>query len=173
MRRPSDRELMELYDGELSLAEEEELAKVLADDPESRRVVGGLELVGEAVRAWAETTAGPAEEIADRVMARIAAPAPRRRALVRRGRVAAVVVGGLAIAAAVALAIRSSDHGSVSDRVAQVLADKDPGVSVDIEAVDFGGQDGTIYLVQAENDSPTPVVWLEDPEADENDTETL
>jgi ferric-dicitrate binding protein FerR (iron transport regulator) len=171
--RPSERELIKLYDGELSPEEERHIAELLAEDPRSQRVLGGLELVGEAVRAWADDMARPADDIADRVMAAVAATDPPRRLPVRRRRVVAAVAGALAIAASVALVIRVGGHDATSGPAEQASAETDPAASADIEVVDFGDQPGTIFLVQADDDAPTPVVWLDDPEAEEGDTETL
>ena len=166
MSRPSDRDLMQLYDGELSPNEEDSIAKLLAEDPDRQRILGGLELVGEAVRAWADAKSGPADGVADRVMAAVAtADAPRR---LRRRRVVATVAGALAMAAGIALAIGLGSHDGAPGRTEPASAENDSLLSADIEAVDFGGQSGSIFLVQADNDGPTPVVWLEDP-----DTETL
>ena len=176
MSRPSDRDLMRAYDGELSPAEEERIARLLAEDPGSQRILGGLELVGEAVRAWADARSGPADGIADRVMAAVATTDAPKRLPLRRGRVVASV-GALAIAAGVALAIGLGSHDGAPDRTEQASVETDSPLSADIEAVDFGGQFGSIFLVQADNDAPTPVVWLDDseadPEAEEGDTETL
>jgi ferric-dicitrate binding protein FerR (iron transport regulator) len=175
--RPDDRELMQLYDGELSPAEEQRVAELLAYDPSSQRVLDGLELVGEAVRAWADAKAGPADGIADRIMAAVAAADAPRRLPARRRRVVAAAAGALAIAASVAVAIGLRGHDATSGRAVQASGETDSALSADIEVVDFGGQAGTIFLVQADNDAPTPVVWLEDseadPEAEECDTETL
>jgi ferric-dicitrate binding protein FerR (iron transport regulator) len=177
VRPPRDRDLMRAYDGELSPAEEDRIAKLLAEDPGCQRILGGLELVGEAVRAWANAKSGPADGIADRVMAAVAATHLPRRPSVRRRRVVASVAGALAIAAGVALAIGLGSHHSAPGRTTQASAETDSPRSADIEVVDFGGQAGSIFLVQADNDAPTPVVWLEDPDTDpgpeESDTETL
>jgi ferric-dicitrate binding protein FerR (iron transport regulator) len=164
---------MQFYDGELSPAEEQRIATLLAQDPRSRRALDGLELVGEAVRAWADAKAGPADGIADRVMAAIATADPPRRLPVRRRRAVVAVAGALAIAASVAVAIGLGRHDVTSGQAEQASGETDPVPSADIEVVDFGDQAGTIFLVQADNDAPTPVVWLEDPEAEECETETL
>jgi hypothetical protein len=107
-------------------------------------------------------------------MAAVAVSKAPRRLRVRR---VAAVAGALAIAAGIALAIGLESQKSVTGRAEQAAGETDSALSADIEVVDFGGQPGSIFLVQADNDAPTPVVWLEDPEAapdaEECDTETL
>jgi hypothetical protein len=177
MNRPSDRDLMRAYDGELAPAEEQRIARLLAEDPGSQRILGGLELVGEAVRAWADAKSGPADGIADRVMAAVAAADVPKRRSARQRWVVGSVAGALAIAAGVALAIGLRSPGGAPGWAEQASVETDSLLSADIEAVDFGGQPGSVFLVQADDNAPTPVVWLEDPEADrdaeECDTETL
>ncbi len=177
MNRPSDRDLMRAYDGELSPAEEERLARTLAEDPGARGILAGLDLVGEAVRAWADAKSGPADGVADRVMTAVAASNTTKGPPPRRRWVAVSMAGALAIAAGVALTIGLGSPSGSPGWAEQASLETDALLSADIEAVDFGDQPGSVFLVQAEDNAPTPVVWLEDPEADpdneECDTETL
>ncbi|HVU03744.1 MAG TPA: hypothetical protein VHE30_18425 [Polyangiaceae bacterium] len=168
--------LMKHVDGELEPSEADSVRRLLAESGEARALVRDFERVGHLVRAVADERGRAADGIADQVFARLPEPepAPRRARVVALAPVAALA---LAAAAAVALLVRPVPRTSVpvaepSAQEVAVLpsvlapapADEDPAegdTGAAIESVDFGAQNGSIFMV-ASGPQVTPVVWLSD-----------
>ncbi|MCA9627965.1 MAG: hypothetical protein KC766_09875 [Myxococcales bacterium] len=175
----SPRELMLLHDGELDPDAESEALERLRVDENAQAQLAGLEQLGDFLREAERAAAEPSfSSLADAVLERLDEPALRplgeshqaSSTHPERGWVVAVGVV-LAAAAAGLLWIRSSHpvesrptanlsqpaspQAPSAERPAPV-AEEDP---VAIVSVDFGGNDGTIFVV---GDDSTPVVWLAD-----------
>ncbi|MCB9609242.1 MAG: hypothetical protein H6716_21795 [Polyangiaceae bacterium] len=183
MKSPSSRDLMLLHDGELDAAAEAELLAALDADLAAQAELAGLEQLGDFLREAHKAAAEPEfTSVADSVMERLDEPplraaqpkassAPSAPAQRERGWV--VVVGvTLAAAAAGILWLRSSHPVEPVAPVASLtktavpVAPSTPGPDPKVEeepvaivSVDFGGSDGTIFVV---GDESTPVVWLAD-----------
>ncbi|MCK6534605.1 MAG: hypothetical protein L6Q84_16645 [Polyangiaceae bacterium] len=189
------RDLMRAYDGELTPEEAAELERSLSD--EDRRVLAGLEQVGDVVRACEPEAVARFAGVADQVMAALGESdvadssgpevvvdrGPARPVRKRATSMPVVVAGlSLAIAAAVALWVTTPKAPapsapaplgasftsptvpvSPSAPTESLLEppDEDADLAATIEAVDFGNQPGSIFMVPA-GDESTPVVWLED-----------
>lgn len=125
-------ELMKLHDGEASEEEARALEEALSAD--DRAVLGGLEQVGDFVRAHSAAGASPADSIADSVMAALEREPGSPEATPRkvepklevvkgggsRGRAAAWGAGvALALAAAGVLWLRSAEEPAPRAPVAQ------------------------------------------------------
>jgi len=162
------------YDGEADEAEAERVRALLASDPASRERFERLGLIGSLLREAESARKAPAD-LADRVMARIAAESPKVRPK-RAAAFATAAASVLALAAAVALFVRTqptpregssaplsqvSAPGAVSS-LAEV-SNVEPGIEppVAIESVDFGPTQGAIFLVSA-GVTDTMVVWTLD-----------
>ena len=187
-------ELMMFADGELDAEREVFVANQVRDDGRARAVVGTVLEIGARVREDADRRAkeAGADDIASLVMARIEQEAagkvvPLRAAERRAVGIGPVAIGGLALAAAVALLVwrvagvdwaqpvptgRMAAGPSVNPEMVVASApapaadyDPEPGVSVD--AVDFGARTGTIFYVPSDTGTTT-VVWLTDDEAGGN-----
>ncbi|MBI3202552.1 MAG: hypothetical protein HYZ29_13510 [Myxococcales bacterium] len=188
-------DLMRLYDGELDPETAAELERSLSD--EDRRVLAGLDQVGEVVRAYEPEGLARFAGVADQVMAALDEPdrgAPRRPEVVvelepvrsrpKQRTSAPVVVAGLVLAAAAAVALWLSTPAAPTPSAAPLAsatlgpaappapitpapdspaetADEEADLAATIEAVDFGNQPGSIFMVPAGEES-TPVVWLDD-----------
>jgi len=146
---------------------------------EVSRFAGVADSVMDAIEA-AERPAAKVVPLAPRVESDPGLPRSRRR----RSGSAAVVIGGLGLAAAAAAALwlgtpvegpRAASPVASSvvapptpaetvrpapEPVAE-LAEEDADPAATIEAVDFGNQGGSIFMVPAGAES-TPVVWLVD-----------
>ena len=192
--RLSHEELARYYDGELSPADAERVERLLRDDVQAARVLGGLEQLGDVMRAWADRRGTAQDDLVNDVMARIsrdgeqpdsrvvplhgAGPARRLR------RAAVVITGALSLAAAAAVAIRLGHAPPPASRPAPVVAvrsvahpaAKAPTAAVveaqpegdpaaAIESVDFGAHAGSIFVI-AGTEGDVPVVWLLDDAAD-------
>ena len=160
-------ELMQLHDEELELdAEltEEELA-----------VLEGLDQVGDAVRLWAAER-GEGVSVTEDVMAALDAEEPPADSAPRHRW--GVVAAAMAMAAAAALALNLAKHSEPEPQLALTLppppqvqplppeqmpavAESEPSSPAAIESIDFGGQNGAIFMVPAGTET-TPVVWLTD-----------
>jgi hypothetical protein len=169
--------LMRLHDEELGADEREALLAELGED--DRAVLEGLDELGDALRAHAERAAPGADDIADRVMAKLDQPVPLARA--RRAKSTPILVAGLALAAAAAFLLwqKAAPAPSPPESRSAALVPSTPAIptvttatsqpavpaedetvpAVAIEAVDFGNQAGSIFVVGEES---TPVVWLVD-----------
>lgn len=186
---PAEDRLMRYFDGELEAEAAADVERLLADSPEARALLGDFEQVGTELRAIAEDQGTRADGIADRVMARLepSRGSARLRSGERgaRGRVIRLApVVGLALAAAAVVAfllqsrppqpiVRASESATVSVPVPPesaapaeefVAAEEEPETGATIESVDFGAQNGTIFMV-AIGPQVTPVVWLVDESA--------
>lgn len=189
------RDLMRAYDGELTPEEAAELERSLSD--EDRRVLAGLEQVGDVVRACEPEAVARFAGVADQVMAALGesdvADSSGPEVVIDRGPVrpvrkratsTPVVVAGLSLAIAAAVALWVTTPKAPAPGVPVPLAasfasppapvspsapteslleppDDDADLAATIEAVDFGNQPGSIFMVPA-GDESTPVVWLED-----------
>jgi len=177
MNQAAQERLMRYVDGEL---DDEEVALVerwLSESAEARVLLGDLETIRGGIRSLADERGARSGDLTGAVMARI-----QRDQGVRRRRILGIVpaVGlGLAAAAAVVAFLRPhpgpgaaaletarvavSQEPSMADPSTVALetaaADPDPGAS--IESVDFGSQNGAIFLI-ASGPEVTPVVWLTD-----------
>lgn len=190
MTKPTDLELMQAYDGELAPDERQRLESAIGEHPESARVLAGLGLVSELVRAWARSREQAGGAIAERVMARIEAEDRGRRRRTGRGRASGFAAMALALAALLALLLRPSSPPRSADGGLTLLSSlvgaadagpsapelpgSEPETGVTIEVVDFGGKAGTIFMVPGTGHSLTPVVWLaEEPGSDRREGRTL
>jgi negative regulator of sigma E activity len=182
---------MRYIDGDVDAEEAELVERWLAESAEARALRSDLETIGMGVRAIADARSTAADSIADSVMARVANEGPVSRTRVRAVPVAstkkvrrigaAVPAIGLAMAAAAAVIVYLRPHPSpvsaVRDRPSAAvnpepfsmtsssgpaeLAVAEPESGASIESVDFGAQNGTIFIVSSGPQS-TPVVWLMD-----------
>jgi len=181
---------MRYVDGEADSDEAERVEQWLSESAEARALLRDLESIGSDVRAIADDRGSRGSSIADAVMAQIAGAGPVSRMRVRavpietakkgRGLVGAVPAIGLALAAAAAVMVYLRPHpgpvSAVRDRpsaavapepfsmtssVPAELAAVDPESGASIESIDFGAQNGTIFIVPSGAQS-TPVVWLMD-----------
>jgi anti-sigma factor RsiW len=172
---------MRYLDGEASEDEALEVELWLAESREARALARDIEAVGAAVRAIADEKGAAGDSIADAVMRRLELPAAPRSLEEQRskkgaGRKLLPAIGlSLAAAAAVVLFLKSpavdtrgpvagtpvdpsASSGSESAEIA-VIADDATGAA--IESVDFGAQNGTIFMVPS-GAQVTPVIWLVD-----------
>ena len=191
MSAPSDESLMRYFDGEVEGDEAREIEAWLETSPRGRLLLLGYGRIGDAVRAIGEDLGTGGADVADAVMSRIGEPvkleanAPvKPRGRLRRWTAAVPAIGlAVAAAAAVALYLRPPtvpSHTASATSVARVLSGNAssvietappaavaavPEAGATIEAVDFGGIAGSIFMVpsdQSPDDTETPVVWLMD-----------
>lgn len=184
--RPTDLDLMLYADGEL---EGERLAAVeayLAQDEAARSKLLAMGMVSNVVREQAHGGASKADDIADLVMAAIAAEpkkadpptekqaAPARRKPANDNGRGLWAIAAFAAAAAAALLLwsrgspTSGAHGVASTRPPPTSlsapapgAEVEPGVAV--SAVDFGARMGAVFYVSSDStEATTTVVWLSD-----------
>jgi anti-sigma factor RsiW len=184
-------ELMMFADGELDGEREAFVADHVRDDARARAVVGTVLEIGSLVREDADLRAkeAGADDIASLVMARIEREkvVPLRAAGRRAVGIGPVAIGGLALAAAVALLVwrvagvdwaqpvptgrvavgPSANPELVVASAPAPAADYDPEPGVSVDAVDFGARTGTIFYVPSDTGTTT-VVWLTDDEAGGN-----
>jgi hypothetical protein len=191
-RSPTPLDLMRYCDGELEADVEAQVQVRVGQSERAQAIVGTYREIGELVREAADRSAAEAgaDDIADLVMARLEEPAARPMQKVRELRprtslhglgAVAVMAGGLAMAAGIALLVwqfaghrahslahapTSVDSPTGSDQaVASApqagadLEDREPGVSVDL--IEFGTNAGTIFYVPTATGTTT-VVWLTD-----------
>jgi anti-sigma factor RsiW len=157
----------------------------LASDERARAELVALRASSSAVRRWAETAA--MDDITDRVMSRIEGSSERGGRLLKLRRISwSLAASGLAAAACLWLWLGTAtvetdlpgDPGASVElpavapvaRAAQPLAEVGAGVA--IERLDFGANNGSIFVVQGSSEA-TPVVWLSDPEGDQAKMEPL
>jgi anti-sigma factor RsiW len=184
----SDEELARYHDGELSPLEAERVERLLREDPRAEQALGGLEQLGDVLRAWADRRGEEHGDLADSVMARIAEERDQPKARVvplgggparRLRRAAVVVTGALSLAAAAALVFRLVQPTPPANGPARALTARTaaPRAAVDqpllpaeeseadpaaaIETVDFGAHAGSIFVVDG-SQGDVPVVWLLD-----------
>lgn len=188
MTPDSAERLMQFLDGELGEAESREIEALLAESAEARAFISDLEEVGSNVRSIGLDRALPLSDLTEPIMSRIArdgAPAESPRgspgSVVRMARYWAPAAA-LAMAAAAAWLVylrpvqvppRASSRAT-STAEAPVAAPSMVGVTepaesdeetgAEIESVDFGAHNGTIFMV-ASGPQLTPVVWLMDENA--------
>jgi anti-sigma factor RsiW len=190
MNRVAQERLMRYVDGELENDDVAEVEKWLSESEEARALVRDLGTLRDGVRAIADERGSRAGSIADSVMARVANEGPVSRTRVRAvpigdtkraRRIQAVIPAiGLALAAAAAVVVYLRPHthpvSTASERPSAALAPEplsptsstpaevavaEPESGASIESVDFGAQNGTIFIV-ASGPQSTPVVWLMD-----------
>jgi hypothetical protein len=195
MTVPTAQELMMLADGELTPQRRAEVEAWLSksDGAAAAQSVEAIRQVGDFVRVYAESTTR-GFDVADDVIARISAPelvkvdpgGSNLRHLARARSRVGPFLGALSFAVAAAavavvwLGSRPSVHdvekprGALSvpiplstDLHSPELAVDDPG-GASILAVDFGTQNGSIFMVNAGRDV-TPVVWLLDDSGESGD----
>lgn len=180
-------QLMQYLDGELEEAEAKEMERLLAESAEARALFSDLEEVGSTVRAIGMDRAHAVGDLTDAIMSRVSKEAgPGGGAGDVKSRVVPMArywapAAALAMAAAAAWAVylrpvRTSVPVLPSTvlptlAVAPTLtppvaateeAEEEPGA--EIESVDFGARNGTIFMV-ATGPQVTPVVWLMDENA--------
>lgn len=191
MNQGAQERLMRYVDGEVDAEEAELVERWLAESAEARALLRDIEALGDGVRAIAEERGSAGDSIVESVMARVANQGPVSRTRVRAIPVAstkkarrigaAVPAIGLALAAAAAVVVYLRPHPSpvsaVRDRPSAALAPEpfsmtsssgpaelavaEPESGASIESIDFGTQNGTIFIV-ASGPNSTPVVWLMD-----------
>lgn len=192
---PTDLELMMYADGEL---EGERLLAVeayLAGSVDAQRKVVALDVASSILRDHASEAAKPADDIADLVMAKIAAepksaPANVVSIAAKREERAAGAAGApraandgrhlfaiaaVAIAAAAALLLwsRGTTGPSVADNPSAAVTapaasgEADTGFGVEVAAVDFGALTGALFYVPTGTTASetTTVVWISDDSA--------
>jgi anti-sigma factor RsiW len=170
---------MRYFDGELGAEEAADVERLIAESADARALLADFERVRTAVRVIADREGARADGIADRVMAELDRRPPEAKGGPRGRFIPFAPAIGLALAAAAAVAflvrphpsrqiVRSSENTvvSVSVPISSVApvedvegAELETGAS--IESVDFGAQNGTIFMV-ASGPQATPVVWLVD-----------
>jgi anti-sigma-K factor RskA len=190
--------LMRYHDGAVSEEEAIAVEEALEHEPALLEELEAYAELGSFMRAWAEARSEQQFDIADSVLARIAAeePAPPRVASVHSiwPRVATWVSLGAAIAAGSVLVVRSwsappagprSAHPAVAAQVGSAAPastavappdvsaaleeePKDPPAT--IESVDFGQTNGTVFVVSTDS-ADTPVVWMPDDDQPDEDDE--
>lgn len=161
------RKLMQHHDGELDAITSEQLAHRLVWDGKGRSYLAELRTIGDSVRDAAERST-PMLDLTDAIMDRIDGDQVNRPAgLGRWSRRIGVGLGSTAALAAAALFWVANGPepppltaGSTTHGMTPLSAEAGPGAA--IESVDFGGGGGSIFMVQAGQDT-TPVVWLTDP----------
>jgi anti-sigma factor RsiW len=165
------------YDGELDPTRAREVERLLATDPEARRLLAQLEGMGSLLRE-ADAARPATPNLTSLIMGRVfAPPAPLATAPTRA---LPWAFGGVALAAALALVlgrfsvseeqIASSSRTSGSEPTAsgRGVPDVEMDVSeesVALESVDFGSSQGAIFLIPTAT-SPMLVVWTLDDDAD-------
>lgn len=191
MNPSAEERLMRYLDGDLDGEEAAAVERWMAESTEAQRLCSDLERVRVELRAISEERGRRADSIVEGVMARIDAAGGAKMRVVRGGggqgpdrRVLAFVPAlGLALAAAAAVvayfrphpapiaALRERPTAAVSQAPAAeafsgasaAAVSSEPAAGASIESVDFGGQNGTIFMVAA-GQEVTPVVWLDDGE---------
>jgi anti-sigma factor RsiW len=187
---------MRYVDGEADAEEAELVERWLAESAEARALLRDLESIGGGIRAIVEERGSRADPIADSVMARVLSEGPVSRTRVRttpiesakkdRRVAGAIPAIGLALAAAAAVVLYLRPHpgseSAVRGRPSAALAPEpfsptssapgelavaEPESGASIESVDFGSQNGTIFIVPSGPQS-TPVVWLMDDDEPSN-----
>jgi len=179
-----DERLMRYLDGEASEDEAREVERWLEESREARALASDIEAVGAAVRAIADEKGAGGDSIADAVMRRLELPAsPRsldeqrakKRGAGKTSLLFPAIGVSLAAAAAVVFLLRSpaGDAGgpvagarvdpsaSSGTESAEIAVIVDDATGAAIESVDFGAQNGTIFMVPS-GAQVTPVVWLVD-----------
>jgi hypothetical protein len=166
-------ELMALADGELQGEAKERAESLALRNEEARRLVEAMHAT--RVRAWlndavAEQTR-PADAIADEVMARLD-EGPRRwsQARGRRGSkvmlAQAIVASTLAIAAGVAICLRSDERRVAKAPVAslRVPPGEAPPQSVEVDEIDSTAHVSIFEISAAANPTmrSSVVVWIDD-----------
>ena len=183
MTRPTDLELMQLADDELDGAAAERARAAVERDARARGVVGGVRVVGDAVRSHLELAADDADprlaRLWDRVERQIGAPAPApKRAGVwarftgwlddRRGYVLTGLVSAGAVAALM-LWLRPggsattiyTPEGTIDGTVPASLKRQAPQV----ESLDTPeGSTGSVFTIQGEGDEGTTTVIMVTPD---------
>lgn len=166
-----DELIMLYYDGELDADEAARVRELVARDPEARRALARLELVGGIMAEAAEPAA--TVDVTDAVMGQLFPAAvasnvkPQRKA--RPLRPLAFVSGALAIAAGIAVLLgqpSGTEQRQAAPAAVVAAPEPDPpGESVAIERIDFGEDPGAIFVVPGE-DERTVVIWTMDDAAD-------
>lgn len=148
MRVP-DRDVMRLFDGELTPEEARRLAAERLRDPSVDARLSALLQVAAFTRVWARERG-----------VRCSTRAPRRE-----WRRPLLALGGAAVALAALFVVpRVTAHGAGG---AVAVPRALPAAAVAVEQVDFGDHDGTIFSVSAAG-TETTVVWLSDDADDGN-----
>ena len=179
----SPRDLMRYHDGELSPGEARDIEQALDDDDEAQEHLLALEQLGDLTRAWAEQRSADQVNLVDGVMARIERQKSEPSPLAPARRAAPIVASVLALAAAAALFVtlrrpvaeravptQPSAHSvrlvdpkpspsEARSADAPLAEPAVPAPAVAIEAVDFGENHGSIFVVSSAS-GDTPVVWL-------------
>jgi anti-sigma factor RsiW len=189
MNRGAQERLMRYVDGELDANEAARVEQWLSESEEARALLRDITSIGNVVRGVAEERGSGADSIVDSVMAQIAGGETVSRTRVRAVRAAprkhprpgaAIPAIGLALAAAAAVTVYLRPHPSpvsavrerpsaallpepfsTTSSVPAEMAAAEPESGASIESVDFGAQNGTIFIV-ANGPQSTPVVWLMD-----------
>jgi hypothetical protein len=178
--------LMRWHDGETS-DDERELVEQLLEQELAGEQLASFELVGELVRE-ADRARVPEVDLTEQVMARVFEAAPSAvavkplrnnvRALPRRALAAVAVALALAAGGALLVSERSSKLvASDQDLAAPIAAisapePDPPGESVAVERVDFGNEQGAIFLVPGV-DERTVVIWTMDDTADADEDQEV
>ena len=168
-------ELMALADGELQGEAKERAESLAARDEEARRVVEAMRAGG--VRAWLNETVdqqGPAADgIVDEVMAkleggpgRLSGGRTRRASPVMKAQ--AIVASALAIAAGIAIYVRSSHQGTTPAPVASVRAANPLTLanSVEVDEIDSVAHVSIFEISPNGNTAArsSVVVWIDETE---------
>jgi len=181
--------LMRWHDGETS-DDERELVEQLLEQELAGEQLASFELVGQFVREVdAARVIDP--DITEQVMTRVLAeaspkaaerPGAGNQAVVRSLPRRAFAAVGVALATAAGIALLVSERSSklvASDQdlaapIAAISAPEPdpPGESVAVERVDFGNEQGAIFLVPGVDDR-TVVIWTMDDTADADEDQEV
>jgi anti-sigma factor RsiW len=174
------------YDGELDPERTREVERLLARDPEARRLLEQLQRVGSLLRA-ADAARAPKVDLTPRILERVfGSEMGERRAALSPSRkkehlVPRLAWGAAALAAAAAVGVmlgrspsehvpgvasraHSTQTTAAVARSESIDSDAQEG-TVSVETVDFGASQGAIFLVPGAEKSML-VVWTLDDETE-------
>lgn len=177
--------LSALADDELSGDERTDALCLLEESPKARAFVASLSVLGHAVHGAAALGATPQVDLADAIMAQIAAETPAASATpaatpatplslsearARRAQASrvAAAIGALALAAAGLFYVRAHHAETAVGPVARVTpssaepADAEKGVEVRVIDSDETSQVSVFYLPAGANMASSVVVWIDD-----------
>ena len=190
--------LMRYHDGAVSEAEARVVEEALEQEPELLEELEAYSELGSFVRAWGDARSDKLVDLAASVMSAIESeerpqPVAARQTvhsllprlatwvslsaaiaagsvLVARSWSAPRVVPGAAPAAGAANQPTLAPASAAPPDVSAALEEEPKPPPATIESVNFGDQNGTVFVVSTD-DSETPVVWMPDDDEPDEDTE--
>jgi anti-sigma factor RsiW len=156
--------LLGYVDGELSPLEAERFRARLAESPELRQRLSEMRRVGGLVRLWADDAQARAGSLLEPTLERVS------EAQRRRNRTVSI---GFALGALLVMALPSGARSSlVAPAFSAPAASLQPPIAkpagAAIERIEAGDKQAQVFVV---GDSSTPVVWLLDDDAVDDDTD--